>query len=229
MPRPTRLNLSGIPQHITQRGNNRQACFFRACDYRLYLGLLQAACQRHCCQLHAFVLMTNHVHLLLTPEAPSGVSMVIRDVGRDYVRSINKAYHRSGTMWEGRFKSSLVDEEAYCLACYRYIEMNPVRAGMVGHPSEYRWSSHAFNALGEPSAILTPHSTWLGLGSTDTDRQHAYQALFRHPLDELQIHALRYGLRKGLPTGRDRFKHQIERALSVSLGDGKIGRPRKPD
>jgi putative transposase len=173
--------------------------------------------------------MTNHVHLLLTPENPGGVSLVIRDVGRDYVRTINKAYRRTGTMWEGRFRSSLVDAEAYCLACYRYIEMNPVRAGMVRHPMEYRWSSHAFNATGKPSDILKPHSTWLDLGSTDMDRQHAYQELFRHPPDELQIEALRYGLRKGLPTGRNRFKRQIERTLSVSLGDGKIGRPRKPN
>jgi len=227
MPRPLRLNLAGVPQHVTQRGNNRQACFFRASDYRLYLGLLQIACQKHDCQLHAFVLMTNHVHLLLTPSTPDGVSLLIRDLGRDYVRSINKAYCRTGTMWEGRFKSSLVDEEAYCLACYRYIEMNPVRARMVEHPSDYAWSSHQFNALGKPVDFLTPHAAWLALGGTDEDRQHAYRNLFKHPLEELQIESLRYGLRKCLPTGSDRFKRQIEQALSVTLGDGKIGRPRK--
>ena len=137
MPRPNRLNLPGVPQHVTQRGNNRQACFFEDADYRLYLSLLAAACQRHQCTVHAYVLMTNHVHLLITPQFAQGVSLLMRDLGRDYVRQVNQAYRRTGTMWEGRFKSSLVDSEDYCLACYRYIELNPVRANMVAHPREY--------------------------------------------------------------------------------------------
>jgi putative transposase len=141
MPRPVRLNLPDIPQHITQRGNNRQACFYSNEDYRLYLDLLHEACRNHDCSLHAYVLMTNHVHLLMTPSTPEGVSMVIRDLGRDYVRTINKTYRRSGTLWEGRFKSSLVDKARYCLTCYRYIELNPVRAGMANHPADYPWSS----------------------------------------------------------------------------------------
>jgi putative transposase len=138
MPRPTRLNLAGIPQHITQRGNNCQACFFVNADYQQYFSLLADACKRHDSSVHAFVLMTNHVHILITPETPTGVSLVIQDLGRDYVRENNKAYKRTGTMWEWRFKSSLVDHEAYCLECYRYIELNPVRAGMVTHPASYR-------------------------------------------------------------------------------------------
>jgi len=118
MPRPIRLNLPGIPQHITQRGNNHQVCFFATADYELYLALLAVACERHRCAVHAYALMTNHVHLLITPETAEGISLVIRDLGRDHVRQINKAYGRSGTLWEGRFKSSLVDREDYCLACH---------------------------------------------------------------------------------------------------------------
>ena len=227
MPRPTRYNLPGVPQHITQRGNNRQACFFAKADYELYLSLLNEACNKHQCVVHAYVLMTNHVHLLLTPETPTGVSLVIRDLGRDYVRQINRTYQRTGTMWEGRFKSSLVDEHAYCLACYRYIELNPVRAGMVKHPSEYPWSSFKSNALGKPSSLLTPHESWLTLGGDGKSRLLNYQRLFEEVLEPSQIDEIRYGLRKGLPTGNSRFKRQIEEALSIKLGTGKRGRPKK--
>jgi putative transposase len=150
MPRPARLNLPDIPQHITQRGNNRQVCFHADNDYRLYLELLHEACRAHDCSLHAYVLMTNHAHLLMTPATPEGVSKVMRDLGRDYVRAINRTYRRTGTLWEGRFKSSLVDTNRYCLTCYRYIEFNPVRAGMVSHPADYPWSSYHVNARGKP-------------------------------------------------------------------------------
>lgn len=225
MPRPPRINVPGYPQHIVQRGNNRQACFWQDSDYRLYLRLLSAACRRHQCALHAYVLMTNHVHLLLTPELHDGVSLVVRDVGRDYVRLFNKTHNRSGTLWEGRFKSSLVDADSYCLACYRYIELNPVRAGMVRHPAHYRWSSYRANAEGESSRLLTPHPAWHALGTSVDACHQAYRGLFSSTLDPQKVEALRYGLRKGLPTGRDGFKSQIEQSLSVRLGDRRIGRP----
>jgi len=171
--------------------------------------------------------MTNHVHLLITPEIPTGVSLVLRDLGRDYVRQINKAYQRTGTMWEGRFKSSLVDSETYCLACYRYIELNPVRAGIVKHPSEYRWSSFNANAHGGLSGLLTPHESWLALGDDEVCRQTAYRELFKEALDLHQIESIRHGVQKGIPTGNARFKRKIEVALSIKLGDGKRGRPKK--
>ena len=125
MPRPKRLNLAGIPQHLVQRGNNRQACFRNEGDYHLYLELLNTACKRHDCDVHAYVLMTNHVHILLTPNQPQGASLVFRDLGRDYVRQFNRRYGRTGTLWEGRFRSSLVASDSHLLACYRYIEMYP--------------------------------------------------------------------------------------------------------
>lgn len=227
MPRPARLNLPGIPQHITQRGNNRQACFFAKTDYVLYLTLLADACRTHQCEVHAYVLMTNHVHLLITPRTAEGVSLVMRDLGRDYVRQVNVAYQRSGTMWEGRFKSSLVDKDAYCLACYRYIELNPIRANMVSNPSEYNWSSFGANALGARNDLITPHESWLALGNSDSNRRHAYLSLFEQALEQNRIEDIRYGVRKGLPTGHDRFKRQIEDALSIKLGTGKRGRPVK--
>lgn len=227
MPRPRRLNLPGIPQHVVQRGNNRQACFFSDADYRLYLDLLAASCNRHECELHAYVLMTNHVHLLVTPRNPHSVSLVIRDLGRDYVRTVNGRYGRSGTMWEGRFKSSLVHEDNYCLACYRYIELNPVRAGMVRHPANYAWSSFRINAMADRGLYITPHTTWLQLGQNNADRTRAYLRLFDTVLSQHKINDIRYGVRKGLPVGNRLFKKEIELALSVKLGDGKRGRPRK--
>ena len=227
MPRPKRLNLPGVPQHVTQRGNNRQACFFEDADYRLYLSLLAVACQRHQCAVHAYVLMTNHVHLLITPEFAEGVSLVMRDLGRDYVRQVNKAYRRTGTMWEGRFKSSLVDRENYCLSCYRYIELNPVRAHMVAHPRKYPWSSFHVNALGRSDDAVTPHDCWIALGQTDDQRRQSYHSLFEQALDACRIEEIRYAVRKGLPAGSEKFKGQVEAALSIKLGDGKRGRPFK--
>ena len=227
MPRPARLNIPGIPQHITQRGNNRQAGFYADEDYRLYMELPGKACRAYDCSLHAYVLMTDHIHLLLTPSTPEGASLVMRDTGRDFVRAINKSCRRTGTLWEGRFKSSLVDTGRYCLTCYRYIELNPVRAGMVAHQADYRWSSYHCNALGKPDISITPHDCWPGLGEDDTSRMTTYQGLFSEPLRRADIDHIRNSARTGLPTGNNRFREEIEKALSCRLGYGKRGRPRK--
>ena len=227
MPRPIRLKIPGVPQHITQRGNNRQACFYTDEDYRLYLDLLDSACRVHDCCLHAYVLMTNHVHLLITPSEPESVSRVMQDLCRDFVRTINKSYRRTGTLWEGRFKSSLVDTSRYCLTCYRYIELNPVRAGMVRHPGDYPWSSYGYNALGKPDKPVTPHDCWLLLGEDDTARREAYRGLLRDTLDQLDVEHIPHCINTGLPTGNDRFRREIEKTLSIRLGQGQRGRPRK--
>jgi len=227
MPRPTRLHLPGIPQHITQRGNNRQASFYANDDYRLYLDLLLAACRTHACALHAYVLMTNHVHLLLTPENSDSISLVIRDVGRDYVRTINKTYRRTGTLWEGRYKSFLVDRTHYCLTCYRYIDLNPVRAGMVRQPEDYPWSSYRCNAIGTNSPLITPHDCWLELGENDFERKASYRKLVDERISRTDLEHIRKSLDSGMPTGNDRFRQEIEEALAVKLGTGRRGRPRK--
>ena len=226
MPRPARLNIPGIPQHVTQRGNNRQACFYADEDYRLYLELLNDACRLHACHLHAYALMTNHVHLLITPSTPDGVSRVMCDLGRDFVRTFNRNYQRTGTLWEGRFKSSLVDTNRYCLTCYRYIELNPVRAGMVRHPADYRWSSYHCNGLGKPDTLISPHDCWLLLGEDDHARTATYEALCKDVLEQADIEHIRHCVNTGLPTGNDRFRRDIEKSLSIRLGQGKRGRPR---
>ncbi len=141
MPRRPRIQLADHPQHIVQRGHNRAACFFAEEDYRFYLHWLKLGAEKYGCAIHAWVLMTNHVHLLLTPDAPNGISQLMQSLGRRYAQYVNRFYKRSGSVWEGRFKSSLIQAEEYLLTCYRYIELNPVRADMVRDPGEYAWSS----------------------------------------------------------------------------------------
>ncbi len=227
MPRPPRLNVAGIPQHVTQRGVNRQPCFFRDQHYRLYLQLLEGACSAHQCEVHAYVLMTNHVHLLITPSMPDGVSLVMRDIGRDYVRIVNKDIGRTGTMWEGRFRSSLVEDDAYSLACYRYIEMNPIRAGMVSHPEDYEWSSFAANALGRPDPIVRPNPSYLALSQHAGCRAENYRRLFDTGLSSDQVSTIRHCLKKGVPTGGSAFVRNLEQSLSVTISNRAMGRPRK--
>ena len=149
MARLPRLNLPGIPQHVIQRGNNRHVCFYTEQDYTVYLSKLKEYSEKYQVAVHSYVLMTNHVHLLMTPEEGNGVSKLIQSLGRYYVRYVNKTHGRTGTLWEGRYKSTLVDSENYFLTVSRYIELNPVRADMVGHPGEYPWSSYQKNAMGK--------------------------------------------------------------------------------
>ncbi|WP_312706314.1 transposase [Stenotrophomonas sp.] len=160
MPRPRRIDAPGYPQHVVQRGNNRQAVFFSNRDPALYLGLLRDCANEHCCSIHAYVLMGNHVHLLVTPDAPGGMSRMMQAVNRIYVRHVNERERRTGSLWEGRFHSTVIDTDRYLLACQRYIELNPVRAGMVAHPGDYRWSSYRANAQGRANALLVPHSAF---------------------------------------------------------------------
>ena len=166
MPRKPRFFLPGIPSHIIQRGNNRQPIFFADNDYRAYLRWLAEAARRWGCQVQAYVLMTNHVHLLVTTQAPESLSRMMQYVGRQYVPYVNAEYRRSGTLWEGRFKASLVQALAYLLTCYRYIELNPVRAAMFATPGDYPWSSYHCNALGHADALMVPHPEYRALAGT---------------------------------------------------------------
>jgi REP-associated tyrosine transposase len=227
MPRKPRFFLPAVTTHVVQRGNNRQAIFFSDSDCRLYLGWLREAAHRWHCAIHAYVLMTNHVHLLLTPEDAEGVSRIMQYLGRRYVPYVNQRYGRSGTLWEGRFRSSLVQSETYLLACHRYIELNPVRAGMVNGPGDYPWSSYLNHALGEPDPILTPHVEYLALGPSDETRQAAYRALFERQLDPAMLKQTRACLQTGTPLGNDRFREQIELVLGRSVGFARRGRPRR--
>jgi putative transposase len=210
MARLPRIVVPGQALHIIQRGNNRQPVFFRDEDYRKYLETLHQAALSHGCDVHAYVLMSNHVHLLLTPEQTAGPSNVMQALGRAYVRYVNRRYRRTGTLWEGRFKSALIDSERYLLTCARYIELNPVRAGMVKHPGEYRWSSYRCNALGRWDRIITPHLLYKQLGSDTGTRQSAYRGLFAGHIDEADLRSIRKGTTMGEVIGNDRFRKEIQ-------------------
>lgn len=226
MPRKPRFYLPEIPAHIVQRGNCRQAVFFDDSDYSAYLDWLRKGAAKHGCVIHAYVLMTNHVHLLLTPKARTSISRTIQYVGRNYVTYINHVYGKSGTLWEGRHKGSVISSDEYLLACMRYIELNPVRAGMVATPSEYRWSSYTANASGRADGTVIPHAVYQALGKSAGERGFAYRELFRSALEPEQVHQIRAAVQTGTPLGNDRFREQIESALKCRVGQSRRGRPR---
>jgi len=172
--------MPGQPQHVIQRGNNRAAIFRAEGDYRFYLEKLRVAAEKHDCDIHGYVLMTNHVHLLVTPHDEIGIGKMIQMLGRYYVQYFNRRYKRTGTLWEGRYRATLIDSEQYLLTCLRYIELNPVRArGLADRPGDYPWSSYQHNALGKPDPLLTPHLQYQRLGATAGERRGAYRQLFR--------------------------------------------------
>jgi putative transposase len=187
MARKQRVSSIGVPEHLIQRGNNRQAIFACEEDMQAYVGWLKTYSKKYKVSVHAWVLMTNHVHLLCTPSSVNGISQMMQSLGRMYVTYFNRSYKRTGTLWEGRFKSCLVQEETYLMQVYRYIEMNPVRACMVDEPADYFWSSYQCNALGKKSDLLTPHSIYTRLGRNEQARQLAYRGLFVHQLEDKRV------------------------------------------
>jgi len=227
MPRKPRFNLIGMPQHVIQRGNNREPCFYAVEDYRRYLNDLQESATKFNCRIHAYVLMTNHVHLLVTPMAEYGVSQMMQALGRRYVYYINKSYKRTGTLWEGRYKSSLIDSDRYLLTCMRYIELNPIRACMVEHAGEYKWSSYSANAQGMGDTLVSAHPLYKELGATNEVRQEAYRELFRHHVDNETLHEIRKSLNHELVLGRSYFKDKIEELTNRQTRLGVPGRPYK--
>ena len=214
MPRLPRYILPGQPQHVIQRGNNRESIFYDYSDYRFYLEKLAAACQKHDCSLHAYVLMTNHVHLLITPHSMDGIGKVLQMLGRYYVQYFNYTYDRTGTLWEGRYKATLIDSEQYLLTCMRYVELNPVRAGIAEHPKDYPWSSYHCNAVGQTDELITPHELYRHLGATKEERQAAYRALFRHRLAQHTLEELGEATNKSWILGNDRFRERIASQLN---------------
>ena len=227
MPRRARLSVAGIAWHIIQRGNNRAVCFHAEADYRRYLDDLAEQSRRFGCAIHAYVLMTNHVHLLLTPERTDSAGRLMKHLGQRYVQYINRVYRRSGTLWEGRFRSCLAQSEDYVLACYRYIELNPVRAAMVRHPRDYRWTSFHANGEGRADALITPHDEYLRLGGTAAARLQAYRALFKAHLDPETVDHIRLATNGNTVLGHPRFAAQIAEMLQRRVTRGKAGRPVK--
>jgi putative transposase len=225
MPRRARLAIPGIPWHIIQRGNNRSVCFYAEEDFHFYLHFLQEFAVKFGCAIHAWVLMTNHVHLLLTPQKTDSVSLLMKHLGQRYVQYINRTYKRSGTLWEGRFRSCLTQTEDYVLACYRYIELNPVRAAMVNQPQDYRWSSYHSNALGKASNLIVPHEEYLRIGRDEQTRLEAYRALFKAHLDEETVGQIRSATNGNYALGGERFQKEIEASLGRRVKRGQAGRP----
>ena len=225
MPRKPRFYLPGVPVHIVQRGHNREAVFFDDADYRAYLQWLKEGADRYGFAVHAYVCMTTHVHIFGTPAQGDSISRLMQHVGRYYVSHINREYGRTGSLWEGRHKGSLIDSDEYLLTCQRYIEFNPVRAGMVATPGQYPWSSYRANAFSEDNILLTPHELYRALGPDPSARQAAYRKLFSASLSPEQVHDIRAACQTGTPLGNDRFREQIEAAINKKAGYARRGRP----
>ena len=229
MARLPRYVIPGQPQHIIQRGNNRQIIFAAEADYQFFRDALVEASIKHGLSIHAYVWMTNHIHLLATPEFDDSISKVFQSVGRKYVQYFNFTYKRSGTLWEGRYRATVVDSEQYLLTLMRYIEMNPVRANMVAHPRDYPWSSYGLNALdemGKNADWLTPHLEYKRLGRDAVERQSAYRQLFRAAVSSADLTAIRESTHKGWALGSDWFKAQVERLTQRRTTSKGVGRPR---
>jgi len=223
MPRSLRLILPGVAIHVIQRGNNRAACFRQDADRLLYLTHLRELCRTHECALHAYCLMTNHVHLLMTPGSAVGCTSLMRDLGQRYVQCFNRRYQRSGTLWEGRFRSCIAESARYVLACYRYIELNPVRASLVRHPADYLWSSCAANTGMRSDPFVSPHHEFLAL-AVDTEKRHAsYRALLGEQIEGSIQQAIRNATNSGYPLTSDAFKNAVITPLGWKTEPGKPG------
>jgi len=227
MARLPRLFLPGQPLHVIQRGNNRDPIFAADSDYRFYLLCLQEAAEAQGLAIHAYVLMTNHVHLLVTPEAETSLSKTMQSIGRRYVQYFNHVYGRTGTLWEGRYKSTLIDSERYLLTCMRYIELNPVRAAMVEHPGDFPWSSYRANAQGAQDVLLTSHAVYRRLGRADEDRRAVYRRLFRAQIPKADVDAIRDATNKAWALGDSRFISKIEALSERRVAPLPRGRPKQ--
>ncbi len=230
MPRRARLVFPGVPLHVIHRGNNRQAIFFTPDDHRQYLDWLGQHAREAGCAIHAFVLMTNHVHLLLTPADHDSLPALMKPLAQRYTQRVNRIMGRSGTLWEGRYKSCLVEEERYLLTCQRYMELNPVRAGMVRHPAEYPWSSHRHHALGDDTGTrwLRPHAVQQALGGDESSRRSAYRALFDKELSSDELDEIRLAVNRTGVLARGRLLDQVREALGGRLPARRPGRPPRP-
>ncbi|HTC28344.1 transposase [Dyella sp.] len=230
MPRLPRFDIAGVPQHVLQRGRGGDACFFSPDDYQYYLTQLLHASQRWQCAVHAYVLMPNHVHLLVTPSRLGALAGMMQSIGRNYVNYVNMTYRRAGTLWEGRYKSCLVDAEHYLLVCYRYIELNPVRAGLGGEPSAYPWSSYRCNALGDIDSLIEPHAQYLALDWDEEERLQAYRQLFANDISRENLEEIRTYVQQQRVLGSPAFQMQVEARLGRYAKARPPHRPRRgPD
>lgn len=220
-PRPV---FENIPLHIVQRGNNRNPCFFCRGDYQVYLAMMKDALKEFECVVHAYTLMPNHVHLLASPKNASAPAGLMKRLGQRYVQYINRRYNRVGTLWQGRYHSSLVDTDSYFLACQRYIELNPVRAGIVGHPVDYEWSSYRVHAHGQACEIVVPHELYISIGENGRTREEGYRAMFIEPLPQSTLDQVRQATKSNGICGPQSFSEKIGVALGRDFARQTSGR-----
>jgi len=223
---PAALFVPELPLHVVQRGNDRQPIFSSRADVIFYRACLARAARDHGVAIHAYVFMTNHVHLLATPKTAASVPKLMQSLGRIYVQYFNSTYGRTGTLWEGRYKAAIVDDERYLLTCMRYIELNPVRAQMVATPARFPWSSFAANALGATDGLVEPHAIYLDLGRTPETRQAAYRGLFDSSIPEDEMRSIRDATQHAWALGGAAFRSKIEERSRRADRLPK-GRPRK--
>ena len=210
MARLPRYFAKGVPQHVILRGNNCEPIFANDEDCQFFKEVLLDASRRHELAIHAYVLMTNHLHLLASPASAESLPKTMQSLGRRYVQYFNYRYRRTGTLWEGRYRATVVDAESYLFECMRYIELNPVRAGMVANPGEFAWSSYGANGEGKDDPLVTGHSQYRRLGKDAAERQQAYRELVRQPMDTERLADVRDCTHKGWALGGERFKAKIE-------------------
>ncbi len=220
-----------MPVHVVQRGHSREPVFFEDTDYLAYLRWLKEAADRYKVDIHAYALMTNHIHILATADDKDGITRMMQYVGRYYVPYINHTYGTSGSIWEGRYKASLINDEEYLLTCMRYIELNPVRADMARSPAHYRWSSYRCNGQGKVDDLVSSHAIYKALGRTRSNRIEAYKSLFKVHLDNEALESIRAAWQTGTPLGNEHFLQKIENKLKCKVGQARRGRPavRKKD
>ena len=226
MARLPRYNIINQPQHIIQRGNSGQQIFFDPQDYQYYRDCLEAAAYNYNLKVHAFVLMPNHVHILATPGNPDTVSRTIQSIGRNYVQYFNECNQGVGTIWEGRYRATIVDSKSYLLTCSRYIELNPVRAGLAKTPKDYPWSSYSRNASNRSNELISPHNEYAKLGTSDKERASAYRALFKQKINSETIQTITEATLKGWVLGDARFARKIEKLCGRRATPLPKGRPR---
>ena len=225
MARLQRTAPVGVPVHILLRANNRQQCFKASGDYAAFLWWLREYSEKYEVDVHAWALLEDHLHLLSTPNTAGGLSRMIQALGRQYVRFFNQQNQRSGTLWEGRYRSCLVQPEGYILKVYRYIELNSVRKEYVSKPSDYNWSSYQINAQGKPSALCKPHTEYLKLGESKEERTEKYQEMFEQISREDLLEEIRDSTNKGLAFGDESFKIEVEKMTGRRVRSLKSGRP----
>ena len=225
MARQPRLTVAGYPHHIIQRGNDRQAIVRSDSDRVLLLSLIDEYAKLHAVQIHAYVLMDNHFHLLATPATSEGLPLMMQAVGRRYVRHVNSTYQRTGSLWEGRYKSTLIETERYLLACMAYIDLNPVRAGMVAQAKDYPWSSHRHYVGLTVDKLVTPHALYWELGNTPFAREAAFAALVNAGVSAHQQEALTRATLRGWALGEGGFVAELQKNTPRRVAPSKAGRP----